>query len=150
MKRRITNFKPLFSLFIIISLVSCISRRNLSYAEQVEYAEKKLSFLAPHIVNKDFNGGENIQYQILNVQYDNSDDLLLFKLRIDFNGQWTGYNYWAEGASAYLISDNKTEYIITNVDPALTLATGFQVTIEHAAVDALNNALKSYVDQQTK
>ena len=100
------------------------------------------------IINSNYGGGENCDFEILEITNNSYDDFDA-KVRLKFKGQYTGIEYWAMGNLHVDLSTKGYQYTSLERSTALINAMQIENKLKEKGVEILNNALQDNNDLST-
>ena len=106
------------SLFLI---VGC-NEVCLNEQEKNSLANKLVNSKIHEVVDQKYDGGNNLQYDIQEIDYDCLNTTIKVKARLTFDGQFSGINYWSIGIFSMDMAKKTWVFTEVSTDPLLKTA----------------------------
>ncbi len=94
----------------------------LNEKEKLSLANELVSGKMYEVVDQKYDGGNNLQYQILQIDYDCLKTEINVKTRLTFEGQFSGIQYWSVGIFSMDIANRTWVFKEISTDPLLKTA----------------------------
>jgi hypothetical protein len=111
--------------FLILSqlffVVGC-DKVCLNEKEKLSLATELVSGKMYEVVDQKYDGGNNVQYQIQQIDYDCLKTEINVKTRLTFEGQFSGIQYWSVGIFSMDIANRTWVFKEISTDPLLKTA----------------------------
>ncbi len=116
--------KKLKYILILSSLIFVIGCDTvcLNEKEKLSLANELVSGKMYEVVDQKYDGGNNLQYQIQQIDYDCLKTEINVKTRLTFEGQFSGIQYWSVGIFSMDIAKRTWVFKEINTDPLLKTA----------------------------
>lgn len=131
----------ILSLFFITTLFLSCDEVCLNEQEKTSMAHDLVQSKMQEVVSLNYEGGNNIQYEIQQIDYDCLNTTMKIKAKLIFEGQYTGIQYWSVGVFTLQIADRSWRFDETQVDPLLK--TSLKIG-EEAKKELLNTIEENY------
>jgi hypothetical protein len=135
----------LLILVLCSALTGCTNRTD---RDREAIASSILNRHELDIINSNYGGGENFDFEILEITNNSYDDFDA-KVRLTFKGQYTGIEYWAKGNLHVELSTKSYQYTSLERSTALINAMQIENKLKEKGVEILNNALQDNNDAST-
>ncbi len=112
------NISILFFLF----LVNACDTVCLNNQEQFSLANELVKGKMFQVVDRKYDGGNYLQYDIEQIDYDCLNTTINVKARLTFEGQFSGINYWSIGIFSLNIAKKTWVFTEVSTDPLLKTA----------------------------
>jgi len=116
--------KAIKSILILSSLFLLIGCNEVCLNEQEKnsLANKLVRSKINEVVDQKYDGGNNLQYDIQEIDYDCFNTTIKVKARLTFDGQFSGINYWSIGVFSMDMAKKTWVFTEVSTDPLLKTA----------------------------
>lgn len=114
----IKNILILSSLFLFIGCDTVCLNEQEKFSLANELVKGKMH----QVVDQKYDGGNNLQYDIQQIEYDCLNTTIKVKTRLAFEGQFSGINYWSVGVFSLDIAKKTWVFTEVSTDPLLKTA----------------------------
>ena len=113
--------KAIKSILILSSLFLLIGCNEVCLNEQEKnsLANKLVRSKINEVVDQKYDGGNNLQYDIQEIDYDCFNTTIKVKTRLTFDGQFSGINYWSIGIFSMDMAKKTWVFTEVSTDPLL-------------------------------
>ena len=115
------NLKYILILSSLIFVIGC-DTVCLNEKEKLSLANELVSGKMYEVVDQKYDGGNNLQYHIQQIDYDCLKTEINVKTRLTFEGQFSGIQYWSVGIFSMDIADRTWVFKEISTDPLLKTA----------------------------
>lgn len=116
--------KKLRYILILTSLIFVVSCDTvcLNEKEKFSLANELVSGKMYEVVDQKYDGGNNLQYEIQQINYDCLKTSLDVRAKLTFEGQFSGIKYWSVGTFSMDIAKKNWTFKEISTDPLLKTA----------------------------
>jgi hypothetical protein len=109
------------SILILSSLFLIIGCKEVCLNEQEKnsLANKLVNSKIYEVLEQKYDGGNNLQYDIQEIDYDCLNTTIKVKARFTFDGQFSGINYWSIGIFSMDMAKKTWVFTEVSTDPLL-------------------------------
>lgn len=116
--KKLKCFLILSQLFFVVGCDTvCLNEK-----EKLSLANELVSGKMYEVVDQKYDGGNNLQYQIQQIDYDCLKTEINVKTRLTFEGQFSGIQYWSVGIFSMDIANRTWVFKEISTDPLLKTA----------------------------
>lgn len=116
--KKLKHFLIIIHLFFVVGCDTiCLNEK-----EKLSLATELVSGKMYEVVDQKYDGGNNIQYQIQQIDYDCLKTEINVKARLTFEGQFSGIQYWSIGIFSMNIAKRTWVFKEISTDPLLQTA----------------------------